>query len=137
MSMHAENPFAEFTPQEGRKFGVTVGLAFLALATFVWWRESESALWRIFGGIGIGLFVSGLVIPGLLGPIYKGWMKFALLLSKVTTPIFMGIIYFVLFLVTGLMRRNFGSGNQMIRKEQGGSFWIVRDKTRANLERQF
>ena len=135
MSMH-EHTFAEFTPQEGRKFGVTVGLAFLALATFIWWKESESILWRIFGGVGIGLFVSGLVIPGLLGPIYKGWMKFALLLSKVTTPIFMGIIYFGLFLVTGALRRKFG-GNQMVRTDQGGTFWIVRDKTRADLERQF
>src|SRR5688500_15843174 len=113
MSGMHEHTFAEFTPQEGRKFGVTVGLAFLALATFVWWRESESIVWRIFGGAGIGLLVAGLIVPGMLGPIYKGWMKFALLLSKVTTPIFMGIIYFVLFLVTGLLRRHIGS-NQMV-----------------------
>jgi hypothetical protein len=136
MSGMHEHTFAEFTPQEGRKFGVTVGLAFLALATIVWWRESESVMWRIFGGAGIALVVAGLVIPGLLGPIYKGWMKFALLLSKVTTPIFMGIIYFGLFLVTGLIRRRVG-GNQMVRKEANGTFWVVRDRTRANLERQF
>jgi hypothetical protein len=136
MSGMHEHTFAEFTPQEGRKFGVTVGLAFLALATIIWWRESESVMWRIFGGTGIALVVAGLVIPGLLGPIYKGWMKFALLLSKVTTPIFMGIIYFGLFLVTGVIRRKVG-GNQMVRKETNGTFWVVRERTRADLERQF
>ena len=136
MSGMHEHTFAEFTPQEGRKFGVTVGLAFLALATFVWWRESESIAWRILAGVGVGLFVAGLIVPGLLGPIYKGWMKFALLLSKVTTPIFMGIIYFVLFLVTGVIRRTVGS-NQIIRKEANGTFWVARERTRANLERQF
>lgn len=136
MSGMHEHTFAEFTPQEGRKFGVTVGLAFLALAAIVWWRESESVVWRIFGGAGVGLLAAGLIIPGLLGPVYKGWMKFALLLSKVTTPIFMGIIYFGLFLVTGIIRRKVG-GNQMVRKDDNGTFWIVRERTRANLERQF
>jgi hypothetical protein len=131
-----EHTFAEFTPQEGRKFGVTVGLAFLALATFVWWKEPDHLSWKIMGGVGAALFVAGLVIPGMLGPVYRGWMKFALLLSKVTTPIIMGIIYFGLFLVTGLLRRKMGK-NQMVRTQQDGTFWVTRDHTRANLERQF
>lgn len=130
-----EMQVAEFTPTEGRKFGVTVGLAFLALAALLWWKDSERA-WMVMGGIGSALLVAGLIIPGYLGPVYRGWMRFALALSKITTPIIMGIIYFGLFLVTGLIRR--GTGNsQMVRKEQGGTFWITRDYTRANLERQF
>jgi hypothetical protein len=131
-----EHQFAPFTPAEGRKFGVTVGLAFLALATFLWWKESAGIAWKIFGSLGTILMLAGLLLPAQLGPVYRGWMKFALLLSKVTTPIIMGIIYFGLFLVTGIIRRRIGS-NQMVRTEQGGSFWVVRDHTRANLERQF
>ena len=44
MEMH-QPTFAEFTPQEGRKFGITVGLAFLALATFLWWKEPAALTW--------------------------------------------------------------------------------------------
>jgi hypothetical protein len=124
-----------FSREEGRKFGVTVGLAFLALAALLWWRDTERA-WMILGGLGAALFLAGLAIPGHLGPVYRGWMGFALLLSKVTTPIFMGIIYFGLFLFTGLLRRSVGR-NQMVRTEKGGSYWVSREHTRANLERQF
>lgn len=133
MEMHE---VAEFTPAEGRKFGVTVGLAFLALATFLWWKENAGLAWKIFAGVGGTLVVAGLVLPAQLGPVYRGWMKFALLISKVTTPIIMGIIYFGLFLVTGTIRRKVG-GNAMVRPETNGSFWVTRDVKRANLERQF
>jgi hypothetical protein len=125
----------EFTRQEGRKFGVTVGLAFLALATLLWWKDTVTA-WKVVAGIGSALVLAGLVVPAALRPVYWGWMRFALALSKITTPIIMGIIYFGLFLVTGVIRRRFG-GNQMVRTENSGSFWIARDHTRANLERQF
>lgn len=134
MDMH-QHTFAEFTPQEGRKFGVTVGLAFVALAGLLLWRDKQTAS-MVFATIGALLVVAGLVMPGQLGPIYRGWMKFAIALSKITTPIIMGIIYFGLFLVTGILRRSLGK-NQMIRTEQGGTYWITRDYTRANLERQF
>jgi hypothetical protein len=133
--MDMQHTFAEFTPAEGRKFGVTVGLAFMALAGLLWWRDKETAA-LVFASMGGLLVLAGLVIPAYLGPVYRGWMRFALALSKITTPIIMGIIYFGLFLVTGVLRRRFG-GNQMVRAEQGGSFWIVREHTRANLERQF
>lgn len=132
MEMHA----APFTPAEGRKFGLTVGLAFLALATLLWWKESAGTMWKIMGGVGTALVLAGLILPAQLGPIYRGWMKFALLISKVTTPIFMGIIYFGLFLVTGVVRRKLGK-NSMLRAQQESTYWITRDIKRANLERQF
>lgn len=134
MDMH-QHTFAEFTPQEGRKFGVTVGIAFIALAGLLLWRDKQTAS-MVFAAIGALLVVAGLIMPGQLGPVYRGWMKFAIALSKVTTPIIMGIIYFGLFLVTGVLRRTLGK-NQMIRSEQDGTYWIKREYTRANLERQF
>ena len=132
MEMHV----APFTPAEGRKFGMTVGLAFLALATLLWWKENAGLMWKVLGGVGAALVLAGLILPAQLGPVYRGWMKFALLISKVTTPIFMGIIYFGLFLVTGVVRRKLGK-NSMMRAQQESTYWITRDVRRANLERQF
>ena len=132
--MHAE--IKTQSREELRKFGITVGLAFMALAGFVFWRESESVLWKVFGVAGAALLLAGLIIPAQLQAVYRGWMKFALLLSKVTTPIFMGIVYFGLFLFTGLIRRAMGK-NAMETREQNGSYWSTREIRRANLERQF
>jgi hypothetical protein len=130
-----EMELTKFTPAEGRKFGLTVGGAFAALATLLWWRDSEVA-WKVLATIGALLMLGGLLVPGLLGPIYRGWMRFALALSKITTPIIMGIIYFGLFLITGVLRRTLGH-SPMVRERQSTSYWAVREHTRANLERLF
>ena len=133
--MHGELKLNQ-SRDELRKFGITVGIAFIALAALVFWRESDSVFWKVFGVVGAALLLGGLILPAQLGPVYRGWMKFALLLSKVTTPIFLGIIYFGLFLVTGLLRRAMGK-NQMVAVERNGSFWAPRERGRGNLERQF
>ena len=46
-----------------------------------------------------------LIAPDSLRPVYRGWMKVGLLLSKVTTPIVMGAIFFVIIVPVGLIMR--------------------------------
>ncbi|MHB1328109.1 MAG: SxtJ family membrane protein [Gemmatimonadales bacterium] len=115
---------ARLSPAEGRKFGLLVGGAFLALAAFFWWRHSQRPM-MITGSLGTVLVVAGLLIPGYLGPVYRGWMKFALLLSKVTTPIFMSIVYFIVITPTGLLMRAFGRRPLPV-PAQGGTAWVTR-----------
>jgi len=129
---------ARLTPKEGRKFAFTVGIAFLVLAGITWWRDH---LWitRVFATLSGALLLAGILIPGLLGPVYRGWMGFALLISKVTTPIFMGVTYFLVLTPTGLIMRLLGK-NPMTRKVSGGSFWVSRTdegRRRSDLKRQF
>ena len=129
----------EIKPQsreELRKFGLTVGTAFLVFAGIAYWRHPDGVVWKVLGVAGGALLLAGLVMPAQLQAVYRGWMKFALLLNKVTTPLFMGIVYFGLFLVTGLIRRAMGK-NAMDNKAENGSFWSTREVRRANLERQF
>ena len=83
---------ARLTSSEGRKFAFTVGAAFLALTALVWWRQKPT-LMMVFGALGGVLLLLGIVAPTRLGPIQRAWMGLAHLISKVTTPIFMGIIY--------------------------------------------
>ncbi len=93
----------------------------------------------VFGVTSGLLLLSGLLIPSWLGPVYRGWMGFALLLSKVTTPIFMGIIFFLVMAPIGLVMRLLGR-NPVVRQENAGSFWVPRPegpKRRSDLTRQF
>ncbi len=98
---------ARLSPAEGRKFGLLVGGAFLALALIFWWRHVPRPMY-VTGGLGGALVLAGLLAPGQLGPVYRGWMKLALLLSKITTPIFMSIVYFIVITPIGLLMRAFG-----------------------------
>ena len=87
------------------------------------------------------LALAGALIPSRLGPLERAWMELAHAISKVTTPIFLAIVYFLVLTPAGLIRRNLGK-NPLIRTAQNGSFWIERDRTTADerrrrLERQF
>lgn len=61
----------------------------------------------------------------------------ALVISKVTTPIFMGIVYFLVLTPTGLLMRLFG--NKPIEHEPDqGSYWQSTEGRRtSDLRRQF
>lgn len=125
------------TRSEGRRFGLVVGGAFLALGAISHWRGHPFAsivLWSIGGALVAG----GLLIPTLMGPVHGAWMRLALALSRITSPIFMGLVYFGVFTPMGMVRRLLGH-NALVRP-RGESFWIPRAQDggrRSDLKRQF
>jgi hypothetical protein len=127
---------ARLTPAEGRKFGFTVGGAFLVLSGIMWWRQHETPMY-LFIGLGSLLILGALVIPGKLGPVYRGWMKFGEAISKVTTPIFMGIVFFGVLTPTAFIKRLFG-GNKLVPNRAAATYWQDRgENRRGDLKRQF
>ena len=131
----AQGSPARLTPREGRKFAFTLAAAFGLLAGVSWWRESPRAL-LVFGVVAGAFALGGLVVPGSLGPVYRAWMGFAHALSKVTTPIFMGIVYFLVITPIAVVRRAVG-GNPL-RAHSGATGWVDRQNApRGDLTRQF
>jgi len=127
---------ARLTAAEGRKFGLTVGIAFLVLAAIVWWRD-HLLLARIFGLLGGALVLAGLLLPAHLGPVQRGWMGLAHAISRVTTPIFMGIVFYVVMTPMGWLMRLFGR-RTLVHPIKDGGFWQpVESGGKSDLERQF
>lgn len=128
---------ARLTAAQGRRFGLTVGGAFLVFAAIASWRGHPTAT-TVLGALGGTLSLAGLVIPTLLGPVERAWMKLAHVISKVTTPIVMGAMYLLVLTPVGLLRRTFG-GNPMVHSPEGGTYWKARPegKRAGNLTRQF
>ena len=106
----AERVPARLTVRKGRDFGLTVGAAFLILAALLWWRAQGSlaavltlptdlrfrhGLSVTFALLGAALALAGVALPTRLGGLERAWMYLAHAISKVTTPIFMGVVYFV------------------------------------------
>jgi hypothetical protein len=127
---------ARLSLAEARKFGFVLGGAFAVLAVVMWWRGHLLPL-RITSGLALALLALALVAPAALRPVYKVWMAFGLQLSRITTPLFMGLVFFLAILPIGLLRRTIGS-NPIVQPEHDAGFWARRDKSRrGNLKRQF
>jgi Saxitoxin biosynthesis operon protein SxtJ len=128
---------ARLTAAQGRRFGLTVGGAFLVFAAIAWWRGHPTTT-SVLGGVGGVLSLAGLAIPTLLGPVEQAWMQLSHLISKVTTPIVMGVMYLLVLTPVGLIRRTVG-GNPMVHEPRNDSYWKSRPegKRAGNLTRQF
>jgi hypothetical protein len=122
---------------EGRRFGLQVGAAFLVLAALLAWRGRETVA-SVLGVLGGALILAGLALPAHLGGVYSAWMGLATVLSKVTTPVFMGVVYFLVLTPIALIRR--AMGNHPLRHAAPDGSYLVRRSAgdrRSDLQRQF
>ena len=135
--MEARVP-ARLSPAEGRRFGFTLGAAFLVLGGVLWWRDREPAatIALVLAG---ALLVASVVVPSRLGPVQRAWLGFGAALSRVTTPIFLGVVYFGVISPIGLLLRLRGR-NPLTRHRRPVSCWVLRPveaRSRRDMERQF
>lgn len=115
-----------------------VGLAFAVLGAVARWRGHPTSS-AVLIGLGLALLAGGLLFPARLGPVYRGWMGLAVAISKVTTPIIMGIIYFLVVTPSGVLLRLFGH-RPLVRPRGATTYWISRTdpaNARGDMHRQF
>ena len=122
--------------RELRQFGLLVGGAFGVIAALMFWRHRPTAVVVPFAVLAASLVLAGATVPARLARVHAWWMGLALLLSKITTPIFMGVVYFIVLTPIGLLKGVFG-GNRVTRSSDTG--WRARaaDDRRSVLARQF
>ncbi len=90
--------------QFGLLFGATLVLLFgLLLPFFIGYRFP---LWPWVAAV---LFtVLALLAPTALTPFYRGWMRFGLIAGFINTRMIMFLLYYALFVPTGLVMKLFG-----------------------------
>jgi len=128
---------ARLSPGEGRKFAFTLAAAFFVVTAVVWWR-GHPTLMRVFAGLGGTFLVLGVVIPGRLGPVYRAWMGLARAISKVTTPIFLGVVYFLVVTPIAPLMKAIGKAPLRVDRN-AATYWVTRapESRRSDLTRQF
>lgn len=127
---------ARLTRRAGRRFAFTVGVALLVLGGLSHWRGHLVAP-LVLGALGLALLAAGAVMPGRLDRVYRAWMAVGHGLSKVTTPIVLGILYF--FVLTPMRFLLLLWGRRPLRHDaRDGSYWAsVPSGGRSNLHNQF
>ena len=90
---------------ELRKFGLTTGaivaILFGGLIPWMWDFRYPTWPWIVFGI----LAALAIFAPMLLQPVHRTWMRIGLLISKVTTPIIMGFVFFLVIMPVGIIIR--------------------------------
>ena len=125
------------TPRELRSFALTTGGAFATLAVVLAWRGRTSA--AVACGIAALLLLgAGLAVPERLGGTYRTWMRVAELMSRVTTPVLMAVVFFGILTPLGLVRRLLGH-RSLGTPRSAATGWVRRapDARRSDLRRQF
>ena len=127
--------FRRVEASSSRKFGVTVGAIFCVLALWPVLRNGAHPRFILLA-IGVTLVVLGLVAPRVLDPLNALWFKLGMLLTKITNPIVMGIMYFAAVVPMGWLLR----GKDLLRLERNASadtYWIERAEPASPLTKQF
>jgi hypothetical protein len=110
-----------------RSFGLLFAAIFAIIGLWpLLWRYEAPRPWAL---IGSGLFLGiSLLAPGILEPLKRWWMLLALLLSRVMTPVIMGLLFVVAVLPTGLIIRVMGKDPMRLRRQPDAkTYWIVRN----------
>lgn len=96
------------TDRDVRNFGVTIGIVLVLLAAFFLWKERTSALY--FASAGALFAALTWLLPGLMRPLYRAWMAFAVVMGFVMTRVILTIIYYGMFtpiaLIMKLLRKD-------------------------------
>ena len=137
--MTGEHKIPELDRKGLREFGLVTGgiIAGLFGLFFPWLIERPIPRWPwvIFGV----LAALALAAPLALKPVYHWWMRFGLLMSRITTPLIMGIVFYLVITPMALVMRLVGK-DPMARqlREQSRSYRIESTATPPKrLEKPF
>ena len=113
------------TTKEARKFGLTIGIFLLAIAAWLLWKQRPS--FPYFAYTGGGFVLAGLILPGLLKPIYKVWMSFAVVMGFIMTRVILTILYFGVFTPIALAAKVLGKDLLDERwDKKAETYWVKR-----------
>jgi multisubunit Na+/H+ antiporter MnhG subunit len=118
-----------------KKFGVTMGIAFLVIAMVILFRQRHSP--AVFFIVSAIFFACGIILPQILKPFYIFWMRLAFVLSWVNTRLLLVLLFYLIFTPVGLCMRllHLDPLERKIEKN-AESYWRKKEK-QADYERQF
>ena len=122
-----------------RKFGFTTGaiVAVLFGLLFPWLLNLTVPLWpwALCGVLGLW----ALLAPATLRSVYWVWMRFGLLMSGITTPIILGIVFFAVITPVALVRRLMGKDSLARKIDRETTTYRIESRKGLdnNLQRPF
>lgn len=109
-----------------RAFGLVMAAAFAVIGLLPLWWQGSWRLWALIVAAAFG--ATALVAPALLAPLKQLWLALGDLLRRVTTPLVLAFIFYVVLTPMGLLMRLLGKDLLRLRRDASAeSYWIERD----------
>jgi len=109
-----------------RSFGLTFTAVFTLIGAWMAWKSSANFGFPLVAAA-LFLLVT-LVRPGVLHPLNVAWMRLAVALNRIVSPIVMGVMFFGIITPIAVAMRIRGRDALQRRWDSKlGSYWIERD----------
>jgi hypothetical protein len=109
-----------------RSFGLTVGGVLALVALIPMLRSRPPRWWALVPAV--ILLVAGMLFPSVLTVLNRLWMKLAELISRITNPIILALMFYLLFTPVALICRWMGKDLLRLKAEQElDTYWIARE----------
>ena len=106
-----------------RSFGIVFFVVF-SVVGFIYRDSSASWFWYAAAA---SFLIAALAVPRVLRPANKLWFLFGMALGRITTPIVMGILFYLVVTPTGLIVRMLGKDLLRLRIDKAATtYWIER-----------
>lgn len=85
------------------------------------------------------LVVWGVVAPGRLGPVYRGWMRFGVFMHQIVSPLVLAFVFFVVITPFGIVMRLCGKDPMSRKLDRAAPSYRVpsRKPSSTSMERPF
>ena len=108
-----------------RSFGIVFAIVFGVIGLLPLVFGGGVRLWSL--GVGAAFLLAAVVVPSVLAPLNRLWLRFGLLLHRIVSPLVLGIMFFVVITPMALVMRALGKDLLRLRFDRAAaSYWIDR-----------
>ena len=122
-----------------RSFGLTTG-AIVAILFGLLFPYLFGAKWPVWPWVVFAILaVWAVAAPSTLNPVYRGWMRFGILLSKITTPIILTLVFVIAILPASIILKLLSKDPMRRKLEDSASTYRVKSRRPSieNLEKPY
>jgi hypothetical protein len=111
-----------------RRFGLLLAFVCFVVHGLSYYYGAANATWAVAGSL---FLLVALLMPRILAPLRKLWLKVGGLLHVVVSPILLAAFYYGAVVPVGLLMRSLAR-DPLRRRRAPGSYWIDRNPRRTD-----
>ena len=121
--------FKDIKLPSNKNFGLFFGLVFFLV--FLYFYDGKIEIFDILNLILSVMFVIvSLTKADILFPLNKSWMFLGFLLSKIVSPLILGLLFFALITPVALVIKLIGRDELKLKNKKNKTFWMPKEEIR-------